>query len=78
MTPLVHETEVSSYCGLEDADFVAFVEVISLIGGQDAVEEFLASGLWPFGQQFGFEVETNESPLSKVIVPMPRIMTAIG
>jgi hypothetical protein len=42
------------------------------------VEEFLNSGLWPLGQQFGFEVEMKESPLSKVILSMPRITTAIG
>jgi hypothetical protein len=78
MTPLVYETDVSSSCGPEDADFAAFIEVTSLIDGHDAVEEFLASGLRPIGQQFGFEVEMKESPLSKVIVPMPRITTAIG
>jgi hypothetical protein len=42
------------------------------------VEEFLASGLWPLGQQFGFEAEMKESPLSKVIVPMTWITTTIG
>jgi uncharacterized alpha/beta hydrolase family protein len=41
------------------------------------VEEFPSSILWPLSQQFGFEVETMESLLSKVIVPMPRITTAI-
>jgi hypothetical protein len=78
MTPLVHEKDVSSSCGSEDVDLAAFVEATSLIGGQDTTEEFLASSLWPLGQQFGFETETKESLLSKVIVPMPRIMTAIG
>jgi hypothetical protein len=77
MTPLVYEADVSSSCGPEDVGFVAFIEATSLIGGRDAVEEFLASGLWPLGQQFGFEVETKESPLSKVSVLMPRITTAI-
>jgi hypothetical protein len=42
------------------------------------VEEFLASGLWPLGRCFVFSLETNESLLSKVILPMPRIGTAIG
>jgi hypothetical protein len=56
MTPLVYQMDVSS-CSPEDAD--------------NAMEEFLASGLWPPGQQFGFDVETKESPLSKVIVLMP-------
>jgi hypothetical protein len=37
MTPLGHEMDVSS-CSPEDADFTAFGEVTSLIGGRDAVE----------------------------------------
>jgi hypothetical protein len=78
MTPLVYETDVSSSCGPEDVDFAAFIEVTSHIDGHDVVEEFLASGLRPIGQQFGFEVEMKESPLSKVIVLMPRVTTAIG
>jgi hypothetical protein len=71
MTPLVYQMDVSSSCSPEDADFAAFVEATSLIGNHNAMEEFLASGLWPLGQQFGFDVETKESPLSKVIVLMP-------
>jgi hypothetical protein len=39
----------SSSCGPEDADFAAFIEATSLIGGHNAVEEFLASSLWPLG-----------------------------
>jgi hypothetical protein len=77
MTPLVYEMDVPS-CSPEDADFTAFVEATSLIGSHDAVEEFLASSLGPLGQQFGFEVEMKESPLSRVIVLMPQITTAIG
>jgi hypothetical protein len=76
-TPLNYQTEVSS-CGPEDIDFVAFVEATSLIGDRDAVEEFLACGLWPLGEQIGFKVDMKESPLSKVVVPMPRITTTIG
>jgi hypothetical protein len=41
------------------------------------VEEFLASGLWPLGRRFGFLVETKESPLSKITMPMPQINIAI-
>jgi hypothetical protein len=69
--------EVPSSCGPEDANNMAFLEVTSLIGGHNVVEEFLASDLWPLGQQFGFEVERNESPLSKVQVPMPQIIATI-
>jgi hypothetical protein len=77
MTRLIHETDVSSSCGPEDADFKAFVAVTSLIDGRDAVEEFLASGLCLLGRRFGFLVETKESPLSKITMPMPQIDTAI-
>jgi hypothetical protein len=61
MTPLVHEMDVSSSCGPEDTDFTAFVEATSLICGCNVVEEFLASGQWPLGQRFGFEVATKAS-----------------
>jgi hypothetical protein len=65
-----YQREDTTSCGPEDPNFTAFIKVTSLIGGHDAVEEFLACGLWPLGQQFGFLVETKESPLSKVLVPM--------
>jgi hypothetical protein len=70
MTRLIHDMDISSSCSPEDDDFAAFVEATSLIGGRDAVEEFLASGLRPLGRCFGFLVEMKESLLSKVIVPM--------
>jgi hypothetical protein len=72
-----HQTELPSCCGPEDANVTAFVEATSLISGRDAVEEFLASGLWPLGQQFGFQVERKESRLSKVLVSMSQITAAI-
>jgi hypothetical protein len=77
MTKMNYLMEVPSSCGPEDANITAFLEATSLIGGRDVLEEFLASGLWPLGQQFGFEVERNEPPLSKVLVPMSQITTAI-
>jgi hypothetical protein len=45
MTRLIHKMDVSSSCGPEDGDFIAFVEATSLIGGRNAVQEFLASSL---------------------------------
>jgi hypothetical protein len=42
------------------------------------MEVFLACGLWPLSEKFGFEVEANESPLSKVAVPMPQVTPIIG
>jgi hypothetical protein len=41
------------------------------------VEEFLTCGVWPLSKNFGFEVETKETPLSKVVVPMPRVTAII-
>jgi hypothetical protein len=78
MTPLVYEMDVPSCCGPKDVDFVTFVEATPLIGSRDTVEEFIACGMWPLGQQFCIQVETEESPLSKVIVSMPRIVVTIG
>jgi hypothetical protein len=72
MTPLNHQTEVPSSCRPEDA---AFIEATSLIRGCNVVEEFVACALWPLGKQFDFEVDTKESPLSMVIVSMPRNTT---
>jgi hypothetical protein len=77
MTRLIHEIDISSSCGPEDADFTAFVEATLLIGSSNVLEEFLASGLWPLGWHFGFSVETKESLLSKVIMLVPQIGTAI-
>jgi hypothetical protein len=77
MTRLNYLTETPS-CGLDDANFAAFIEVTSIIGGCDAMEEFLASGLLPLSEKFGFNVETKESPLSKVVVPMPQVDAVIG
>jgi hypothetical protein len=41
------------------------------------VKEFLACSLWPLNEKFGFEVETKESPLSKIVVSMPQVTTVI-
>jgi hypothetical protein len=78
MTLLNYLTEAPSDCRLEDANVVAFAEATSIIGGHDAMEEFLACGLWPLSEEFGFKVETNESPLSKVVVLMLHVSAIIG
>jgi hypothetical protein len=77
VTHLIHETDMSSSCDHENSDFKAFVEATSLIGGCNAVEEFLASHLSPLGRHFSFSVGMKESPLSKITVLMPQIDTAI-
>jgi hypothetical protein len=78
MTRLNYLMEAPFDCGPENANFTAFVEVTSIIGGHDAVKEFLASSLWPLSKKFGFKVETKESPLSKVVVSMPQVTPVIG
>jgi hypothetical protein len=45
MMELNYLTEVPSSYSLEDTNFAAFVEVTSLIGGRDVVEEFVSCGL---------------------------------
>jgi hypothetical protein len=77
MTMLGYPMEVPFFCGPKDANFTTFIEATSFIGGRDVVEEFLAYSLRPLGQQFGFQVEMKESPLSKVLVSMPQVTAAI-
>jgi hypothetical protein len=77
MTPLNYLTEVTFECGPADANVAVFTEAASIIGGRDAVEEFLAYDLWPLSDKFGFKVETKEAPLSKVVVSMPQVAPII-
>jgi hypothetical protein len=62
MIPLNYSTEVTFECGPADANVAAFTEVASTIGGRNTVEEFLACGLWPLSEKFGFKVEPKETP----------------
>jgi hypothetical protein len=78
MTPLDYAMEVTFECGPGDANVAAFTKATSIIGGRDAVEEFLACELWPLTEKFGFMVETKETLLSKVVVPMPHVTPIIG
>jgi hypothetical protein len=77
MTPLNYAMEITFECGPTDTDVAAFTEAASIIGGCDIVKEFLACGLWPLCEKFGFKVETKETPLSKVVVPMPQVTPVI-
>jgi hypothetical protein len=63
MTPLNYAMEVTFECGPTDANVAAFTEAALIIGGNDAVEEFLACGLWPLSEKFGFKVEMKETLL---------------
>jgi hypothetical protein len=78
MTPWNHLPETLSACDPDDTNVAAFVEVTSIIRSHDAIEEFLTCCLWPLSEKFGFDVEMKETPLSKVVVPMPRVTIVIG
>jgi hypothetical protein len=78
MTPLNYLSDVSFECGPRDVSVAAFTEVVSIIRGHDAMDEFLAFGRWPLCEKCNFEVEMKETPLSKVVVPMPKVTPVIG
>jgi hypothetical protein len=52
MTPFSYATEVTFECGPVDADVAAFTKAASIIGGRNAVEEFLACGMWPLSETY--------------------------
>jgi hypothetical protein len=61
MIPLNYLREVTFECGSRDADVVAFTKAALIIGACDAVEEFLACGMWPLSEKFGFKVDRKET-----------------
>jgi hypothetical protein len=46
MTPLDYLSDIPFECSPGDTNAVAFTKATSIIGGCDAVEEFLACGIW--------------------------------
>jgi hypothetical protein len=78
MTLLNYLTDAPFECDPEDVNVAAFAEATSIIGACDTMEEFLACGMWPLSEKFGFEVETREMPLTKVMVPMLKVTPTIG
>jgi hypothetical protein len=78
MTPLEYLIDAAFECGPGDANVAAFIEATSILGGCDTVEEFLPCGIWSLSEKCEFEVETRETPISKVIVPIPKATPTIG
>jgi hypothetical protein len=78
MTRLNYLMEAPSDCGPEDANFSAFVEATSIIRGRDAMEEFLAGGLWPLREKFGLKVEAKESPCQKLFCRCHKLPLLLG
>jgi hypothetical protein len=74
MTQLNYLLDASFECDPKDRNVAAFIEAASIFLGHDAVKEFLAYGMWPLSKKFGFEVKMKETPLSKVVVLMPKVM----
>jgi hypothetical protein len=52
----------------KDRNVAAFAEAASIIGGCDAVEEFLACTMWPLSEKLA-----SRNPLLKVVVPMSKV-----
>jgi hypothetical protein len=62
MCALDFKTEPSFECGNDDASYAAFVSATRSIGGWDAVEEYMACGLFPLSTSFGLrEIEDGET-----------------
>jgi hypothetical protein len=77
MTLLEYLTDAPFECGLGDTNVAAFFEATLIIGGCDAME-FLACAIWPLSEKCEFEVEMKETPLLKVMMPMPKVTPTIG
>jgi hypothetical protein len=78
MSQLEYLIDAPFKCDLEDVNMAAFAEATSIIRGHDVVEEFLACGIWPLSKSCEFDVEKKETPLSNVMVPMPKVNPIIA
>jgi hypothetical protein len=72
MTGLNFAMKASFKCLDDNAGDVAFVRATCTIGSRDAVEEYMACGLFPLSASFGLvKIVEGEMPVSKLVVPMP-------
>jgi hypothetical protein len=72
MAPLDFLTEPSFECTDDDFGDLAFIRTTGLIGGPDAIEEYLVYGMFPLSTSFSFaEVMNGETPVVKVTLPLP-------
>jgi hypothetical protein len=72
MRALDYEVEPLVECLDSDVNDAAFVQAMAMIGARDAVEEFLACGLYPLSPSFGFrDVMNGTTVVSKVVVHLP-------
>jgi hypothetical protein len=77
MTRLDFVMEPSFQCPDDKAGEVAFIKATSAIGGQDAVEEYMACGHFPLSVSFSLgEIAEGETPVSKLAVPLAEFPVA--
>jgi hypothetical protein len=71
------QTEPPFNCVDEDSRDVAFVKATNFIGGRDAVEEYLASKMYPLCASVSFKRVTHGvTPVSRLKLPLPKFCTA--
>jgi hypothetical protein len=64
-------------CADDDSGDIAFVRATKFIVGRDAVEEFLACGVYSLAANVGFDrVVAGVTPVSKLKMPPPKFMAA--
>jgi hypothetical protein len=69
--------EPSFDCGNNDVGDATFITATYSIGGQDAVEEYMAYRLFPLSTGFGLgEVEKGETSVSKITMHLPEFPIA--
>jgi hypothetical protein len=77
MTRLDFVMGPSFQCPDEEASDVAFVKATPAIGGWDAVEEYMACGLFPLSTSFNFgKIAVGETLVSKLTIPLPDFSVA--
>jgi hypothetical protein len=69
MSMLDYEVEHAVDCPGTDVNNIAFIQATTMIRGHDAVEEFLACGMYPLSTGFSFKNVTNDTiVMLKVVV----------
>jgi hypothetical protein len=69
--------EPSFNCPDEEASDMAFVKATRTISDQDAVEEYMACGLFPLLASFNLvEIADGETPVLNLAVPLPKLPVA--
>jgi hypothetical protein len=77
MSVLNYQVEPLMNCPDTESNDAALVKATTMIGGRDAVEEFLACGLYHLSIGFGFgDVFDGETAVSKVMEPLPKFPVA--